>query len=210
MTIKTDGKPYVIVWVPGTWGTAVHVGFEEAVRERLGDDAFLMHVAYPASTEFDASVRDGVEALFDTLSELEVTDEQRVLVAGSSQGAWVIREAMADGRWSRDDVYRVATFGLPGMSEFEPRRDDYVWDMASPFDAVTWDWNGPEARIVRYVTQVVRGRWWYLIPLLPWFVLNPRPTIGMTGLLMTHFRAPRLSPHDYTPQMPLTLAWLTN
>ena len=199
-----------VVWVPGTWGDDVHVGFGNAVQDKLGGKAQIHVVKYPASPDFGGSVVEGRMALEKLLREIGRYKQsfQKIIVSGSSQGSWVIHDAMVSPVW--EVVHRTATFGLPGMSNHAERQDDQVWDITSPYDAVTWEWRGVEKRIIGHASALVQGKWWHLFPLLPYLVLNPFPTFGMIGLLMTHFKAPRLSPHDYTPVMPVAVAWMTN
>jgi hypothetical protein len=205
---------WLVVWVPGTYGNAVHEGFLDAVEEHLGKDARMFSVDYPASADFATSVPAGLQALSRLIERL-VTEKapfQKILLGGSSQGAWVIHDFMeSDPNFNH--VHKTVTFGLPALSGHHPAAPSDsapVWDVTSAYDAVGWGWAGSEARILHHVSQVNSGKPWHAIPLLPYLLLNPVHTVGFIGLLLTHFNARRLSPHDYTPAMPLAVAWLTN
>ena len=212
--VQDEHSEWLVVWVPGTFGHEVHEGFLKTVDERLGTDALVFSVAYPASADFDTSVPAGTLALSHLLARLVEGKSafQKIVVAGSSQGAWIIHEVMQkDLNW--DSVHKAVTFGLPalsGHSPVKPSDDLPVWDVTSSYDAVGWGWAGSEARILHRASLAAGGKPWHLIPLLPYLLLNPVNTAGFIGLCLTHFNAPRLSPHDYTPAMPLAVAWLTN
>lgn len=201
-------KDWLVVWVPGTGGHEVHPGFQAAVDRVLGDKAQVFLVSYPASIDFEQSVPAGEDALKLVLRTLaaEKLDFQRVVVAGSSQGSWVIDAVHGDPAF--EVVFKTVMFGLP--AEAPPLTLDADTQVInSPVDAVTMPWLGNEQQIIRHVSAVVEGRWWHLVPMFGYMALNPVQVYLLAGLLMTHYRCPRLSPHDYTPQMPLAVKWLT-
>lgn len=203
-------KDWLIVWVPGTGGHEVHAGFLATVTEQLGDSVQVLLVDYPASVDFEDSVPDGRAALDAMLREIaaEKLPFQRVAVAGSSQGSWVISEGL--DLVSYDVVHKTVCFGLPGMAPpVPPSMAEHVWVVDSPFDAVTYGWVGTEGKIVHHASLAVQGAWWNLIPLVFYMVLSPLNSWMLAGLILTHYRIPRLSPHDYTPQMPLAVRWMT-
>lgn len=212
--VRDEHAEWLVVWVPGTFGHDVHEGFLKAVDDHLGDDALVFSLAYPASADFDTSVPAGLLALSHLVGRLVEGKAafQKIVLAGSSQGAWIIHDFIERDPNFRH-VYKTTTFGLPALSGHSPSPEndaDPVWDITSSYDAVGWGWSGSEARILYHISQATSGKPWHFIPLLPYLLLNPVNTAGFIGLCLTHFNAPRLSPHDYTPAMPLAVAWLTN
>lgn len=203
-------KDWILVWVPGTKGHEVHPGFQAAVDRVLGDRAQTLCVHYPASIDFEESEGEGRAVLDAMLREIaaEKLDFQRVAVAGSSQGSWVIDDAL--DLQSFDVVHKAVMFGLPAESPPLPRTNKRFFQVINhPYDAVTMPWIGNEQRIIHHASQAVEGKWWHLLPLLGYVLMNPIQTWLLVGLTLTHYRFPRLSPHDYTPEMPLAVKWLT-
>jgi hypothetical protein len=224
VTVDTT-KKFIFVWVPGTGGHGVHPAFREAVKNMVGDDAQLLHVEYPATWNFDESVPVGEQALKDLLKVIaaEKTLEQKVLVGGSSQGAWVISNVY--GHTSYNDtfaalplppvVHKTVMFGHPGVAENHDHEfvmGDNVWEIADENDAVTFKWPGQERRLVRALVDVQKGKVWKL-PVLLWATLtHPVRAFKMLWLIACYTGLVKWtdSPHEYGQKMPLAVYWLVN
>lgn len=90
-------KPQIVIWVPGTSNTKVHPAFEREVRAKYGEALALGKLDYEASWKLRGSVATGLATLLLVLEELKRRgiSPDRIRLAGESQGAWIIGEAMA-------------------------------------------------------------------------------------------------------------------
>lgn len=88
----------IVIWVPATLSHEVPKGWEKAVSQEWGNSKTKpVLLDYPASVNFRSSVPTGIEALKLTLDGIKKHGgNHRVLLAGHSQGAWVIGDAMLD------------------------------------------------------------------------------------------------------------------
>jgi len=224
-------KEFIFIWVPGTMGHEVHPVFEQAVHTIAPDgDYQLLCVEYPAKWNFDDSVPYGEEALWKMLREVhkEKAPEQKVLVAGSSQGAWVISNVMAGTPYNdtfatpnspivseyRTIVHKTVLFGQPGVAVAnwdEPEAD--VWEISDlENDAVTFEYPGKERKLIRAIGDVFDWKLWHLFTILWFAILHPVRAIRMLYVILTYAGILNLndSPHDYGRWMPLAVYWLVN
>lgn len=114
----------VIVWVPGTDATGVEWDVRRAVDYLYGTsgDVSLSHVPYEASWNLWSSMPTGLatlklvlEGIRRRLAAMPAAQRPRILLAGLSQGAWIIGEALADPRVG-SVVSRAALAGHPWMA----------------------------------------------------------------------------------------------
>lgn len=219
-------KQFLFVWVPGTGGHDVHEAFGQAVHTQLGDDAQIIVVDYPASWDFDKSVPLGEQALKDTLKQIarEKLPEQKVLVGGSSQGAWVISNVYTNTNYNDafaaaplpPVVHKTVLFGHPGIADgYAPEKGwpASVWEVNdAENDAVTFQWPGVERRLIRSYMDVRKGKVWKLGPIL-WEMLK-HPVRAMRFLYLIACYTGLVwwtdSPHEYARAMPLAVYWLTH
>ena len=225
-----QSKSLVFVWVPGTGGHEVHPAFKDAVASVIKDDYQIICVQYSAEWDFSKSVPDGERALKDTLRKisLEITSGQRVFVAGSSQGSWVISDVYnntpyvesfgvgADKFDFRSVADKTVIFGHPGISDVHDHQyenDDSIWEINdTEHDAVTFGWSENHAKIIRSIVAVMHGKVWRL-PFLLWLMLrHPKKFSRLLYLILYHAGIMKwnTSPHDYSRQMPLAVYWLVN
>lgn len=223
--IEAD-KKFIFVWVPGTGGHEVHEAFAQAVHTQHGKDAQIIVVDYPASWDFDKSVPEGEKALKATLKQLsrERTLDQKVLVAGSSQGAWVISNVYTNTNYN--DVFassplppvvtKTVLFGHPGVADsYAPESgwDDSVWEINdAENDAVTFGWPGNERRLIRAAMDLKHGKVWKL-PVLLWEGIKHPVKFMRIGYLVACYTGLVWwtdSPHEYARTMPLAVYWLTH
>ncbi|MCW2923409.1 MAG: hypothetical protein JWM98_813 [Thermoleophilia bacterium] len=91
-------KRDIVVWVPGTSNHGVQPAFAAAVRDSYrGQGSNVVAVEYEASWHLRRSLPTGIATLRLVLQGIAARGgDHRVLLAGESQGAWIIGEAMAD------------------------------------------------------------------------------------------------------------------
>jgi hypothetical protein len=117
----------IVLWVPGTSSHAVPESFRQALVG-IGElaTAQVGLVDYPATWRLRSSVATGYVALALVLDELRRRGRhQHLLLAGESQGAWIIGELLTDPRYARM-VDRAALLGHPA-----PARTHYP-DVTDP------------------------------------------------------------------------------
>lgn len=217
-------KTHIFVWVPGTGGHEVHESFEQAVHTQYGDAAQIIKIDYPASWNFDDSVPVGEKALKDTLRTIsrEKTPEQLVMVAGSSQGAWVIANVYTNTNYNDvfaagllpSVVHKTVLFGNPGVSEsYAPESGwgESVWELNdAEHDAVTFGWPGSERRLVRAFVDIQKGQVWKVGTIMWEAIKHPVRAMRIMYLLAAYAGLVWWadSPHEYGRMMPLAVYWL--
>lgn len=210
-------KNHIFIWVPGTGGHEVHPEFEKAIKTIVKADHQIIVVDYPASWNFAESVPVGVENLRQTLEQVakEVKAHQRIYLAGSSQGAWVISDTIHDNIAYNQLCHKAVLFGHPGTAEHHDHHfdaDDTLWEIRDPKDAVTFGWNGHEQRVIDAIRDLHHLRL-RALKTVGWAIFNHPKTFWHLFFLVL-YRLPIFgrneSPHDYSRQFPLAVYWLTN
>lgn len=111
-------KRDIVIWVPGTASRGVHPKFEDAIRDSYkGTGSALVALNHAASWDLRTSVPTGVATLRIVLEAIRARGgNHRVLLAGESQGAWIVGEAMADPALD-GLVDRAILLGHPWMAK---------------------------------------------------------------------------------------------
>jgi hypothetical protein len=119
-------RPEVIVWIPGTDASSVHHDFRQAVDYVYGNGhrgASLSHMPYEASWELRSSLPTGLatmklmlEGIRQRLEAMPPSRRPKIRLAGLSQGAWIIGEALADPR-AGAVVDRAVLAGHPWLAK---------------------------------------------------------------------------------------------
>jgi hypothetical protein len=133
-------KRDIIIWVPGTRSFSVNEAFADALAEkhRTGDYS-LTAMRYMASWDLRPSVATGLESLRLLLQGLTAhTGNHRIILAGESQGAWLIGEAMSDPKL-RKVVHRAALLGHPASARhhYESGYDPGIVEINDTWDHIT-------------------------------------------------------------------------
>jgi hypothetical protein len=115
----------LILWIPGTDGHGVHQDVRHAVDYLYGEqggDESLTYMPYEASWALRESLPTGLatmklvlEGIRQRLATMPAASRPRVLLAGESQGAWIIGEALADPSVG-GVVTRAALVGHPWLA----------------------------------------------------------------------------------------------
>ena len=200
-------KRDIVLWVPGTSNHHVPDRLAAAVHAAWKDGgASLTHVEYPATWDMRPSVATGVATMKLVLAGIAAQGgNHRVLVAGESQGAWVLGEALADPLLGRV-VDRAVLFGHPGLAKthYEGGRDPRVLEVNAEGDHVAAPVQGEAAKALDASVAINQKRLWKLgtigdalaanLAIMPDMIRNG---LGQTSLLRGVLR----NAHDYTGRM---------
>lgn len=209
-------KSNIFVWVPGTGGHEVHPAFKAAAEKATKGDCQFICVDYPASVNFVESVQTGIKQLTKTLKRISNTKlpHQRVFIGGSSQGAWVIGDALFNDPFLLELMDKAILFGDPGISQspdFHFQYEERVWVINNPNDAVTFGWDSAEKEeITRGLLNLYKLRPAGLVTLLKYTFKKPTLLWRLFVLTVLHTKVINwvTSPHDYSNQMPLAVYWM--
>lgn len=209
------GVDYLVVWVPGTGGHEVHPAFKDSCDKILKNNYQLFVVEYPAQWDLENSVPAGIEKTKNLLLDLVTRKgpNQKVVVAGSSQGAWVLSDAL-DCEMAYKRIHRAVLMGHPGLDGTGDHvaniPGEKIWEINHPNDAVTYPWKGREREITKTLSSAMRGDISDIFKMLWIGVTHPVITYKIVKLLLYHARILRFasSPHDYSQVMPLAVYWL--
>jgi hypothetical protein len=113
-------RPNISLWVPATGSHAIPSSWRSAVEQGVdGQRTSLALVDYPASFNFNDSVSTGMETLRLVLAGIaERGGQHRVTLAGHSQGAWVIGDAIDAPELARS-VDRAVLYGHPAPARVD-------------------------------------------------------------------------------------------
>ncbi len=203
----------LVIWVPGSGsGDKVHPKFEDAVRSAWSDGRVsLARMRYSATWNIRPSVATGIATLKLVLAGIAAHGgNHRVLVAGESQGAWAIGEAIADPRLRRV-VDRAVLFGHPwlGRHEYASGQDSGVRVYNHANDLVTLKFNGDPGRGLDAMSAVFTVKLWKLPLVIRAMAENPKH--GLMLLSTIQYALPwksSQSPHNYGKHMVEGVAFL--
>jgi hypothetical protein len=192
----------VALWMPGTSDGAVHPAFQSAWVRRTATPAVL--VPYEASWRLVGSLADGEAVLRGVLDGLAArTTPLRIFLAGESQGAWAIANVLGEsGR--RDQVARVAVFGMPGLAPYRPSQQDPDWlTINHDQDPVVYPVRGDTTALREAIDYLARGQVFKSIPGF-WCTTVANPSL--LGIFvwnkLTLLLSPNMpDPHNYSPAM---------
>lgn len=212
----------VVLWVPGTDGSGVQHDFRQAVEDLYGPGADLSLAAlhYGATWELRESLPTGLatlklvlEGIRQRLERIPAGQRPRILLAGESQGAWIIGEAMADRRVG-SVVSRAILAGHPWMAatRYEDGHDPRVRVINHRGDQITMPVRGDVGAGLDAMAAVRMGRLGAELGTVARAILaNP-----VHGLLLLHTELRRLDwlrpflrdPHSYATDMPRMVRFL--
>lgn len=205
-------KGEIVLWVPGTSNHKIHEGFEAAVRESWIDGGVsLSRVEYEASWNMRPSTATGIATLRLILAGIAAHGgTHRVMLAGESQGAWLIGEALSDPRLRRV-VHRAVLFGHPFVAahHFDDGHDPGVLEINNAGDQVSAPIKGDVAAgldaMVAIRTLNVGG----LGTVAKALSQNPEHGVMiLKSLAGGIFRGLVKDPHNYTGEMSRAVEWL--
>jgi len=196
--------PRIVIYVRGTSERDVRPEIRAAFTKAM-PGVPLHQIEYQASWRFDDSVPDGAAVLRGVLEAIAKRRRpgQQVLLAGESQGAWVISSVLADQRMSAI-VTRAVLWGAPaaGPVDFADGHDPRVREFNNTGDVVTMDFGAKANRLLigaidQFARKDIVGG---VLPILGYAITHP----AALGALLTAqaWRVPLLgklvpSPHGY-------------
>lgn len=207
-------KRDIVLWIPGSGAVGVHPDFEDAVlREWPDGRVSLSALRYEASWHMRRSVATGIETLRLVLAEIRRRGgDHHVMLAGESQGAWVISEALADPSL-RSTVDRALLMGHPWLArhQYLDGRDPNVRVLNNPGDMVTLPINGDpgkglDALVAIYTLQLAK-----LPQIVSAVIQNPLHAVKLLSSIqfaLPFVKGLRPNPHRYESNFPAGLKFL--
>jgi hypothetical protein len=207
----SDPNKDVVLWVPGTGSHEMPANVRDPLQHEFGDRATSTYVDYPADVNFGPSSATGMEAVRLLLAKIADTGgNHRVLLAGHSQGAWVIGDAMQDPT-IHAAVDRAILYGNPGAanSDYTDRRDGKLIELDDPNDPVTWPVDQKEA-FLRGMDMWQRGDKTAAVAELAKTLTPTNLGVGMYYLARAADSKPwgESDPHHYEDQFGAGFQWL--
>lgn len=200
-------KRDLFIWVPGTSNKGVNSDFEEAVRASyLGTGGVsLTALVYEASWNIRPSVATGIATLKLVLAGIAAHGgNHRLMLAGESQGAWVIGEAMADPML-RKVVDRAVLLGHPWLAahHYDAGQDSSVIEVNHHGDEVAMPVKGDAAVGLDAMVAIRTLQIGKLGTVAQALVSNPDHLIKLLGSIA--YAVPGLkslfkNPHDYSAE----------
>ncbi|MCW2927851.1 MAG: hypothetical protein JWM86_1819 [Thermoleophilia bacterium] len=218
-------RPEIMMWIPGTDGKGVHHDFQLAADYLYGarpTGLSLTALPYEASWSLRRSLPTGLatmklllHGIKERFAQIEAAGRPRpkLLLAGLSQGAWIIGEAMADPELT-GLVTRAITVGHPWMArhQYGDGHEPRVRVIGHVGDQITMEvagsvGTGLDAMIAVRTGQIGKG----LGSVVRAILANP---LHGVLLLQNQLRnlgwlRPYLSdPHEYSMEMPRMVRYL--
>lgn len=207
-------KDIIVIWVPGTSNHDIHPRFKMHAELHWGDRAELVLSDYAASWNFSASIPDGFRHLKSIVDHVlkNKRPDQKILLAGESQGALIIGELLA-----RPEYYNAITkavlIGHPGISEKHYEAgDDKVLEINNPTDPATFEWPVGAVEVLVNIDKLFTKKDMGTIPFFlktavsaPLFAANLVATqLNRLPIIREYFP----HPHNYTTRMYEAILWL--
>lgn len=207
----------VVIWVPGTGSKIIHPAFEDTVRGSWTDGRVsLVRMHHEASWNMRPSVATGIATMKLVLAGIAAHGgDHRIMLAGESQGAWIIGEAMADPMLRRV-VSRAFLLGHPWLAthHYDDKHDPDVRVINNDGDLVTMSIKGDSEALARGLDAMVAiytGRVWKLPLVISSLLANP--IHGWKLISSIKFALPGANkrwqnPHHYDRHMKEAVAFL--
>jgi hypothetical protein len=215
-------KPELVMWLPGTDNHGVQKDFRTAVQTAWASDldrVSLVALEYEATWQLRHSFPTGLatmklvmHGIRQRLAERGELGRKQLLLAGESQGGWIIGEVMADPQL-RGLVTRAITAGHPWLAkhQYADAHDAIVRTINHEGDQVAMPVSGDVGNAMDAMSAVKTGA---ILPNLGRIALailqNP-----IHGVLILHNQLretpirPLLSdPHNYISEYPRMVAYL--
>lgn len=207
-------KPNLVIWVPGTSNTRVHPAFERDVRAAYGDSLSLGKLDYEASWHLRRSVATGLATLLLVLEELRRRgiSPDRIRLAGESQGAWIVGEAMANPQLG-NVAARAVLLGHPWLAahQYTQGQDPRVQVINHVGDQVTLPVQGSPADGLDAMVAIRTLQLAQLGTVVRALAANPSHGVKMLANIV--YAVPGLktifaNPHVYDRRMPDAIEFL--
>ena len=206
-------KRDIVIWSPGTSNHKVLPPFGDAVRAAYGDDASISYLKYEATWHMRRSAPTGLATLMIVLAEIKKRKRagQRVFLAGESQGAWIIGEAMTKPVASI--VERAAIVGHPYLAKhhYDDGHDPRVQEMNHEGDNVAAKINGDIATGLDAMVAIRTGQLGKIGTILKGIAANPMQGVILLRDMIYNLpflKGKNVKPHYYEYEMDSVVKFL--
>ena len=203
--------PAIVIWVPGSSEYWIKQRFLDELHADL-PRADVTMIPYEATWRFSHSVPDGAAVLSGVLAELRRRAPGRpVLLAGESQGAWVISTVLQDPA-AAAQVTRTSIWGHPAAAPQEFGRPGTVRETNSPSDIVTIPLGPDPGRVIQGVEALSSKHFATGLAILGSYAVQ-RPDMVVKLLRAISFAIPVIggeqrNAHDYDDDLGNGVAFL--
>lgn len=206
-------KQDLVLWLPGTYMPGAPKAFRDALTERLGSNVSL--ASFPTHNDYyvQRGAVDSAAALDLVVGDLARTRRpgQRILLAGDSQGAWSIGEAMQHPQVAAA-VDRAVLTGNPGVSahQYDDASDPKVRELFNEGDTVAADYRGDASLMVNAAERFLQGEPAQVLRMVPAVVNNPAAAVRAvsSAVSIRFFDGYEHDPHNYDPRAGEAVGWL--
>lgn len=177
-------KDDIVLWVPGTDGTDFMEKFREGFEKAwMGQSMTAVSMNYHGTWKLDTSEPTGEATLRLVLAGIAAHGgHHRLLLAGLSQGAWMIGDVLADPAMRRV-VTRAAIFGHPQVSlhHYDDGHDPAIREYDHPKDIIAMAIHGPRVQAIDAMQALYTGN---IVPNLGVIVaaVAASPQVGLTAI----------------------------
>ncbi len=192
--------PAIVIWIPGTSEYWIKQRFLDELGAKVRG-AHVTMVPYESTWRFSTSVPDGESVLRGVLEEIRRRAPGRpVLLAGESQGAWIISRVLTDPELAKV-VTRAAIWGHPAAAPQQFGRPGQVREVNAPGDIVTVELGERPAEVLAGVEQLSKKHFGRGLATLAAYAVQ-RPDMLVRLLRFWSFALPivgkgRRNEHDY-------------
>lgn len=153
-------KDVIVVWVPGTNDRNIPKVFLREINTAFKNSTVVLS-DYVATWNFSVSIPHGVFTLAAILNHIKKNKKKnaKVFLAGQSQGALVVGEAMAKKEYF-SLVNRAVLFSHPGVSKHHYEGASKVVEFNNQYDVTTFEWGQSDEdkeKIIRAVDEFMTG-----------------------------------------------------
>lgn len=206
----------LVLWVAGTSNRGVHPAFQDAADEALRwfelGSTSVSALVYEPTWDLRRSVGTGLATLLLVLQHLRRLGYQgEVLVAGESQGAWIIGEALAHPQLG-SVITRAALLGHPWLAAHQyPQSTARVRVTNHVGDQVALPVKGDLAKALDAMVGVRLLQLGKLDDAARVLAQNPEHAVALLRsaiLALPGARALIRDPHNYSAEMTRVVEWL--
>lgn len=205
-------SPVITIWVPGTSEYWIKQRFLDELHA-VAPGAHVSMVPYEATWRFSTSVPDGVAVLQAVLDEIARRKPRRpVLLAGESQGAWVISQVLTRPKYAKLAT-RTSLWGHPAAAPQTFGRAGSVREVNHPGDIVTLDLGDDAREVMAAVEQLSRKHYATALAKLSGYVVqNPKLLVQLLKFWSFAVPMPGRKPtdnaHDYDDDVATGIGFL--
>lgn len=133
------------------------------------------------------------------------------MLAGESQGAWVISEVLKDKKYYQK-IDRAVLLGHPAVADTHFYNDKKILEINDPKDISAYNFKTNKKELVSSVEKLAKADLTSLPFLFKFVIQNPVsvPLLGALALAQVPVIGHIFNRHDYTDEMHLAALWLNS